>query len=74
MALHSLLDQHPRHVADGASFLLSQGRQPSAEILGQDHLNPRGFGLPAGRGLTGGHDRISRWSLSYFEVYKGGQG
>ena len=36
MALHSLLDQHPRHVANGASFLLSQGRQPSAEILGQD--------------------------------------
>ncbi len=74
MTLHPLLDQHPGHVADRTSFLLGQGRQPGAEILGQDHLNPRGLGLPAGRGLTGGHDRISRWSLSYFEVYRGGQG
>mgnify|MGYP001422973817 FL=1 len=74
MPLDSLLDQHPRHVADRARLLISQGRQTVAEILWQDHLNPRGFGLPAGGRLTGGHNRISRGSLSYSKVYRGGQG
>ena len=47
MPLNPLLNQHPSHIADRAGLLISQGRQTCTEILRQDHLNPRGLGLPA---------------------------
>ena len=47
MPLNPLLNQNPGHVADRAGLLISQGRQTCTEILRQDHLNPRGLGLPA---------------------------
>jgi len=55
--LHPLLDQHLGHVAHGAGFLLRQGGQALAELFRQHHLNAGRLGSPAGRGLTGRHDR-----------------
>jgi len=74
MPLHPLLNENAGHVADRARFLIRHGRQTGTEILRKDHLDPRGLGLPAGGRLTGGHDRISKGSLSYPKVYRGGQG
>jgi hypothetical protein len=55
-ALHTLLDQHPGHVAHGAGFAIGQKSQPLTQLLGQHHLNPGGLGPAAGGGLAGGHN------------------
>ena len=47
VAENSLLNKHAGHVADRAGFLFRQRGQSLAEILRQNHLDPRGFGLPA---------------------------
>ena len=47
MPLNPLLYQDPGHVADRAGLLISQSRQTGTEVLRQDHLNSRGFWLPA---------------------------
>gem|GEM_PF-3082744 len=74
MLLNSLLNQHPGHVAHRAGLLLSECRQPGTQILRQDHLDPWGLGLPAGRRLTRGHDRFPRGSRRYRKVYRDLQG
>ena len=47
MPLDPLLYQDPGHVADRAGLSISQSRQTGTEVLRQDHLNSRGFWLPA---------------------------
>jgi hypothetical protein len=39
--IQALLNEHLGHVADCPGFGLSQGGEPFADLLGQDHLNSR---------------------------------